>query len=125
MGRAKPKQSLARLNVSRGGLHRSGGNQIDNAERNTDLGESESTKESTSTEATATATRANVPPASGRLDTEAEVERPQPREFEARACTLCVGVRPPGKNYSRVYSKHGRVRYCRCSFCGNTWSQEG
>lgn len=124
MGRAKSKQSLARLNVSRGGLHRSGGNQVDHAERNTDLGESESTKESTSTEATKTATRANVPPASGRLDTSSKIIA-KPREFEARPCTMCAAYRPHGKNYSRVYCTRMNVRYCKCAFCGNTWAQQG
>lgn len=47
----------------------------------------------------------------------------KPRQFSPRACTMCEAVRPAGTNFSRVYSKHGDVRYCRCGFCGNTWTQ--
>jgi len=52
------------------------------------------------------------------------IELPKPREFEAKACSACAGIRPIGKSYSRVYCTRGRVRYCRCDFCGNTWSQQ-
>lgn len=48
---------------------------------------------------------------------------PQPRAFVARPCTACVTRREPNTNYSRVYSKHGRMRYCKCDFCGHTWTQ--
>jgi hypothetical protein len=50
-------------------------------------------------------------------------EQPKPRAFVPRDCPACRSLRPAGSNYSRVYSKHGDVRYCRCDFCGNTWSQ--
>jgi len=48
---------------------------------------------------------------------------PKPRAFVPRPCTACLTVREPATNYSRVYSSNGRVRYCKCSFCGNTWTQ--
>jgi hypothetical protein len=49
---------------------------------------------------------------------------PIPREDEARPCTLCESRRPIGKSYSRVYCTKAKVRYCRCSYCGHTWTQE-
>lgn len=125
MGRAKSKQSLARRNVSSGSVYRSTGNQTDPAKRDSDRRESKPAYQATTTaEAITSAARIDVSEEAGRVDTEAQV-RPKPREFEAKQCTLCVNFRPTGKNYSRVYSKHGRVRYCKCSFCGNTWAQEG
>jgi len=48
---------------------------------------------------------------------------PKPRAFVARPCTACMAVREPATNYSRVYSTKGRIRYCKCDFCGNTWTQ--
>lgn len=51
---------------------------------------------------------------------EAEVK---PRAFVPRPCSECQSVRKPNTNYSRVYSVHGKIRYCKCSFCGNTWTQ--
>jgi hypothetical protein len=51
-------------------------------------------------------------------------ETPIPREDEARPCTLCESRRPIGKSYSRVYCTKAKVRYCRCSYCGHTWTQE-
>jgi hypothetical protein len=56
---------------------------------------------------------------------EAVIEESKPREFEARPCSACASVRPYGKNYSRVYCTRASIRYCKCDFCGNTWSQEG
>lgn len=53
------------------------------------------------------------------------VPEPEPRRFMPRDCTQCVTRRKPGESYVRVYSKHGRIRYCRCSLCGHTWAQEG
>lgn len=50
---------------------------------------------------------------------------PEPRRFMPRDCTQCLTRRKPGESYVRVYSKHGKIRYCRCSLCGNTWAQEG
>jgi formate dehydrogenase maturation protein FdhE len=51
-------------------------------------------------------------------------ELPIPREDEARPCTLCESRRPIGKSYSRVYCTKVNVRYCKCSYCGHTWTQE-
>lgn len=48
---------------------------------------------------------------------------PKPKQFSPRPCTACAALRPANTNYSRVYSKHGKVRYCRCDFCNNTWAQ--
>ena len=54
----------------------------------------------------------------------AVIESPIPREDEARPCTLCESRRPIGKSYSRVYCTKANVRYCKCSYCGHTWTQE-
>ena len=55
----------------------------------------------------------------------AEVEySPTPREDEARPCSLCESRRPIGTSYSRVYCTKRHVRYCKCHYCGHTWSQE-
>ena len=53
------------------------------------------------------------------------VDAPKPREFTPRDCTLCITSRPPRQQFSRVYAKRGKIRYCKCGYCGNTWSQEG
>ena len=50
--------------------------------------------------------------------------KPIPREDEARPCSLCESRRPAGKSYSRVYCTKRQVRYCKCHYCGHTWSQE-
>jgi hypothetical protein len=50
--------------------------------------------------------------------------KPIPREDEARPCTLCESRRPIGKSYSRVYCTKTNARYCKCSYCGHTWTQE-
>ena len=50
--------------------------------------------------------------------------QPIPREDEARPCALCESRRPIGKSYSRVYCTKAQVRYCKCSYCGHTWTQE-
>ncbi len=52
-------------------------------------------------------------------------DAPRPREFTPRDCTLCITSRPPRQQFSRVYAKRGKIRYCKCGYCGNTWSQEG
>jgi hypothetical protein len=54
----------------------------------------------------------------------AVIESPIPREDEARPCTLCESRRPIGKSYSRVYCTKTNARYCKCSYCGHTWTQE-
>ena len=127
MGSKKSKQSLARRNVSSGSVYGSVGPESDNAKRGATTGQTIAAQAivAATTATTEDAARIEVQAEAGRVDTTETIAKSQPREFEARACTLCVGVRPPGKNYSRVYSKHGRVRYCKCGFCGNTWSQEG
>lgn len=50
---------------------------------------------------------------------------PKPRAFTPRPCTACEAVRPNGTSYSRVYAKVNSVRYCKCGYCGNTWTQSG
>jgi hypothetical protein len=52
-------------------------------------------------------------------------DAPKAREFTPRDCTLCITSRPPRQQFSRVYAKRGKIRYCKCGYCGNTWSQEG
>lgn len=47
----------------------------------------------------------------------------RPRSFVPRACSCCQADRPPGTSYSKVYATKGRIRYCRCHYCGNTWTQ--
>ena len=49
---------------------------------------------------------------------------PIPREDEARPCALCESRRPIGTSYSRVYCTKSNARYCKCSYCGHTWTQE-
>ncbi len=47
------------------------------------------------------------------------------RRFAPKPCTNCKELIPKNKNYSEVYSTFSRTdgtyRYCRCTFCGNTW----
>lgn len=50
---------------------------------------------------------------------------PAPRRFTPKDCAMCETHRPRGESYSRVYSTQGKIRYCKCGFCGHTWSQEG
>lgn len=45
-----------------------------------------------------------------------------PRRFTPRPCSVCEALRS-GRNYSYVYHTAGRVRYCKCRFCNNTWTQ--
>jgi hypothetical protein len=54
----------------------------------------------------------------------AVIESPIPREDEARPCSLCESRRPIGTSYSRVYCTKSNARYCKCSYCGHTWTQE-
>jgi hypothetical protein len=58
------------------------------------------------------------------IDPSQVTTEPIPREDEARPCSLCESRRPIGKSYSRVYCTKAKVRYCRCSYCGHTWTQE-
>jgi hypothetical protein len=59
-----------------------------------------------------------------------EAKEPKPRNtsFVAAPCSLCQSLRDSseeskGKSYSRVYATVGKVRYCKCGYCGNTWKQ--
>jgi hypothetical protein len=47
--------------------------------------------------------------------------RPRSRTFTAKPCTLCTALREPDTNFTRVYASRGNVRYCRCTYCNNTW----
>jgi len=58
------------------------------------------------------------------FDPPVKAGEPRPREFEARPCSACQSYRPHGKSYSRVYCTRGAIRYCKCHYCGHTWSQE-
>jgi hypothetical protein len=58
------------------------------------------------------------------ISKELDAEELLPRRFTPRACTSCTALRPSNTNYSQVYAVRGTVRYCKCRFCGNTWSQE-
>jgi hypothetical protein len=58
------------------------------------------------------------------IDPSQVTTEPIPREDEARPCALCESRRPIGTSYSRVYCTKAKVRYCRCSYCGHTWTQE-
>lgn len=127
MGAKKSKQSLAGRNIPSGSVHGSTGNQPDNAERSSDPSQAITAQIDIAASDTTTedAARIEIQAEARRVDTATGIIPPRPREFEARPCTICAGVRPHGKNYSRVYTTRGRVRYCKCSFCGNTWAQEG
>lgn len=47
----------------------------------------------------------------------------KPRAFVPRPCGGCTALRPPNTNYSEVTTTRGSVRYCRCRYCSNTWTQ--
>lgn len=46
--------------------------------------------------------------------------KPKPRStsYVAPPHAACAAERPDGENYSRVETTRGRIRYCRCTFCG-------
>jgi hypothetical protein len=50
---------------------------------------------------------------------------PRVSSFVPQPCSCCTALRPADTNYSRVVSTQGRIRYCKCSFCGNTWKDQG
>ena len=50
-----------------------------------------------------------------------EIPKPRITSYVAPPCTACTALRPEGKNYSRVETTRGRVRYCKCKYCGNTF----
>lgn len=46
--------------------------------------------------------------------------------FVPRDCSACSSLRGDSKeSYSFVYHTAGRIRYCKCRYCGNTWTQAG
>jgi hypothetical protein len=47
--------------------------------------------------------------------------RARSRTFVAKPCSVCQALREPDTNFTRVYASRGNIRYCRCSFCNNTW----
>lgn len=47
--------------------------------------------------------------------------RARSRNFTAKPCPVCVADRPADSNFSRVFATRGKVRYCRCGYCGHTW----
>jgi hypothetical protein len=53
------------------------------------------------------------------------VPKPRVTSFVPRACSCCAALRAADTNYSRVTSTQGNIRYCKCSFCGNTWKEQG
>jgi len=52
-----------------------------------------------------------------------QIEQPKPQRFRARDCCLCQAIRPAGY-WSKVTGTKGRIRHCKCTFCGNDWKQE-
>lgn len=52
------------------------------------------------------------------------VQEIKPRAFVPRQCSQCAAIRPPNTNFSVVYHTRQTVRYCRCKYCGWTWTQE-
>ena len=50
-----------------------------------------------------------------------EIPKPRITSYVAPPCSACSAMRPEGENHSRVMSTHGRIRYCKCGFCGNTF----
>lgn len=53
------------------------------------------------------------------------IEIPVPRVYAPPHCSACTAIRPKDTNYTRVYgmARYGSevVRYCRCTYCGNTF----
>ena len=47
--------------------------------------------------------------------------RARSRTFTAKPCTLCTALRGKDTNFTRVYATRDRVRYCKCTYCNNTW----
>jgi len=54
---------------------------------------------------------------------------PVPRSrFLPSDCSLCKRLRLDKgdmASYARVYATAGRIRYCKCGFCNNTWKELG
>lgn len=49
------------------------------------------------------------------------VAKERTRNFTAKPCPACIADRPADSNFSRVFATRGKVRYCRCGYCGHTW----
>lgn len=51
---------------------------------------------------------------------------PKARRYVPKPCGSCEAIRPKGSSYSSVTGTNngpaGIVRYCRCGFCGHTWT---
>ena len=47
--------------------------------------------------------------------------RARSRTFVAKPCSVCQALREPDTNFTRVYATRDRVRYCKCTYCNNTW----
>jgi len=125
MGREKSKQSQARRDSSsdlRGSLHG-------------DQGDTSAATDPTASgiETTNTATSEPIPTEARWMGSAKVVDdriassMPVPRvsSFVPQPCSCCTALRPADTNYSRVVSTQGRIRYCKCSFCGNTWKDQG
>lgn len=51
-------------------------------------------------------------------------------DYTAPPCSCCERLRledssVQGRNCTRVVSTVGKIRYLKCSFCGNTWKDHG
>ena len=46
--------------------------------------------------------------------------KPKPRttSYVPPPHSACAAERPDGENFTRVETTRGRIRYCRCTFCG-------
>lgn len=125
MGSKKPKQPLARRDLPSSGLHGGSGNHVDNAERAPDQasGREAEAIEAIATESTARA--AAIQETYGRLDSGDETTL-TPKRYTPPNCSSCIALRPNADtSYVSVYHtkrEGGFVfRYCKCSFCGNTF----
>lgn len=125
MDRKKQEKSQARRNSDgtlRGSVHGGQGS-----------AESASDTSSDSTEAKDTTTSEQIPAETRWMGSPQVVDdriasgMPVPRvsSFVPQSCSGCTALRPVETNYSRVMSTQGRIRYCKCTFCGNTWKEHG
>jgi hypothetical protein len=60
-----------------------------------------------------------------RTEEVAVIAKPRVTTFVPSPCPMCTALREEGSNYSRVVSTQGNIRYCKCSFCNNTWKEQG
>jgi hypothetical protein len=125
VGSQKSKQSQARRDSSsdlRGSLH---GDKSDTT--------AATDQAAAGTETTNTSTAKPIPTEARWLGSEKVIDerlvstKPVPRvsSFVPQPCSCCTALRPADTNYSRVMSTQGRIRYCKCTFCGNTWKEQG